>query len=436
MLKQKLEPFTTSYTMPQQTDKPGNPFVEDRPGNPFAEAKAGNASAPFLATAGIKLADMALDPGELAGDTLAGGSALLQAIPGLLTDRGFDYENRFTEEQQKFPASLLRALPGTDFGDASSFFRSIPEGMIPGGETFSESFSEERAAFDADQTARREQHPVKTMLGEVAADVTALGMLRQPGVGTINRIETFIMNKGMNSEMIFGNLANLLKARTGAAELANIKIVQSKGLRSLIRGTGRAVETGVDAAILDILNGDSPSETAAYAFGTQLGLSAGTEGLKRMLSGGPGSIGKKLAVAAGLTAFIWQAAQQTTPGGGEGGKDAGLDVEQLGESVKFGIDKTLLAAGIGVAAAVAGGGRLRTSSSSSEFARTMPRAADFVATLPRGAMVSMIERLVDAPPEERQVLLQQLEQAQTDPMLAEELFSLGSKPPNLQRPHP
>jgi len=391
-----------------------------------AEAKTG--SAPFLAAAGIKFADMILDPGELAGNALASGGALPALFPG-----GKTYDESFTEQQQKFPASLLRALPGTDFGDASSFFRSIPEGVIPGGETFSESFSGERAAFDAEQAARREQHPVATTLGEVAADVTALGLLRQPGVGTINRIETFIMSKGMNPEIVFGNLANLLKARTGAAELANIKIVQSKGLRTLIRGTGRAVETGVDAAILDILNGDNPSETAGYAFGTQLGLSAGTEGLKRMLSGGPGSVAKKLAVAAGLTGFIWQAAQQTTPGGGEGGRDAGLDVEQLGESLKFGIDKTLLAAGIGVAAAVAGGGRLRTSSSSSEFARTMPRAADFVATLPRGAMLSMIERLVDAPPDERQALLEQLQQAETDPELAERLFTkrLDSTPPKM-----
>ena len=121
------------------------------------------------------------------------------------------------------------------------------------------------------------------------------------------------------------------------------------------------------------------------------------------------------------TFFTWQALQQVAPGGA-GTADSGLDAEQVAESFMFALDKTLILYGVGLAAGIAGGGRLRTSSSGSQLAVARPIAMDFVNSMPRAAIISMLERLNDADPEERQVMLQQLEQAQSDPALAEELF--------------
>jgi hypothetical protein len=62
---------------------------------------------------------------------------------------------------------------------------------------------------------------------------------------------------------------------------------------------------------------------------------------------------------------------------------------------------------------------------------------DAMNSIPRLAIISMMERLADTPPEEIPQILQQLEQAATDPQKAEELFGgLGIKPPQLRRPHP
>jgi hypothetical protein len=91
----------------------------------------------------------------------------------------------------------------------------------------------------------------------------------------------------------------------------------------------------------------------------------------------------------------------------------------------------------GIAAGAAGAGRLRTSSSSRKFVADWPKTMDAMNSIPRLSIISMMERLADTPPEEVPQILQQLEQAATDPQKAEELFGgLGIKPPQLRRPHP
>ena len=85
--------------------------------------------------------------------------------------------------------------------------------------------------------------------------------------------------------------------------------------------------------------------------------------------------------------MVVQALQQVTPGD-PGAEDSGLDVEELGESFKFAIDKTLLLYAAGLAAATVGG-RLRTSTSTRKFVQDLPRTMDIAASLPRNMLTVM-----------------------------------------------
>ena len=71
----------------------------------------------------------------------------------------------------------------------------------------------------------------------------------------------------------------------------------------------------MEAAVLDILKGDDPLETAGYAAGIQLGGSATLTAAKGLLTGGPLKAGAKLALTAVSFGAILQLAKATVPGG-------------------------------------------------------------------------------------------------------------------------
>lgn len=265
-----------------------------------------------------------------------------------------------------------------------------------------ERFGKEREQFQADIAGLREANPKSAAVGEFFGDIAPLVLLRLPATKGITKLE--------NALQRVKSLKNLPE---GAKRWVLRNTVESKKIRSLLRGLFRSGETGVEAAMLDIMQGENPTETAPYAMGLQLAGSAGVEMIKTR----PG----KFMAIAGATFFAWQALQQTIPG--ESGSAAlGRDAEEVAESFKFAIDKTLLLYAAGIVAGAAGLGRLRTSSSPRKFVADWPKTMDAMNSIPRLAVISMLERLVDTPPEAVPQILEQLEQASTDPALAEQLF--------------
>ena len=141
----------------------------------------------------------------------------------------------------------------------------------------------------------------------------------------------------------------------------------------MMRGAGRAAETGAEAAILSVLNDGDPLETAAWAAGGQAVGSAMLGSIK--------TVGKHpiLASAFGMAA-LFQMAKETAPGG----RDSFID------SVESGFEKVWWGILAGATATVAGAGRLR----GGEIAKNWPRFADAVATIPRATRRLRCDRVL------------------------------------------
>ena len=329
------------------------------------------------------------------GNLLAFGAAGVRGLGDLLTGDDFDFSGKFAEEQQKFPASALRAIPTPTQNEVTAFLGSLPA-LTPGGETFSGRF-DEILAREADIDAAREG-TTADFLGELAGEGVLLTLGRAPIARGVNRLETAF--DPQHIDMLFGAAARVRQASPGVRRTLD-RVWRSPALRRLLRGTGRATETGFEAALLDMIKDDDPLETAAFAAGGQVLGSAALEGTKGLLSGGPTRVGIKIAAAAVATASIWQLVKDATPGG----QDSVID------SVATGYEKVLLGLGAGAAAGMIGAGRGR----GTQLAEDFPRLMDAIATLPRGTMIATLERLVDKPPEEQAAFETSLNQLITEP---------------------
>lgn len=161
----------------------------------------------------------------------------------------------------------------------------------------------------------------------------------------------------------------------------------SKGIRRLLRGTGRVAETGLEGAALGVLRDQDPVEIAAFAAGAQ-GLGSASLNLVQGLSGGgPMRAGAKIGMTAAATGSLIQLLKTATPGG----KDFIL------ESMEAGFKKVLAAMALGTAAGVAGFGRMR--SATPALAQRFPVAMDALTSLPRGATLSMIRQWRQSEPQ-------------------------------------
>ena len=348
------------------------------------------------------------------GDNLLGMFQRPPTGPELAQTAGFDV-----------PQDELPVRDPVDTGDVQAFVRSIP-GLF-GKQLIGERFDDERAAIAAQDTGLAEKHPIWTQLGEVAGDIASLGLIRAPLTPTLVKIEKFIKQGGFGK--FFLNPKNL-------TQLWSRRVIESTKLRAMFKGAFRVGEAGGEAAMLDIMKGDSPGETAGYAMAFQAGTGLGAEAWKGLTSGDLKAKGTKFAVTAAVTAMAFQAWKNLVPGGDDG---SGLSatIEQS-ESMDFAIDKTLLWYGLGAASVAVGGGRARGASDDLSAVAVSPRFMDFMNSIPRVAIISMFEDMANSDPETQAVKLQQLEQAATDPALAAQLFGgeLGPTPPNLNRPHP
>ena len=361
-----------------------NPFREDD--NPFREDDG--AGTAFQLAAGETFINNLLGlpgaVGELGGRALAGTTAAIEGGSALLTGGDFDFANRAERQLGKFPASALASIPRPKIADIGSAVRSIPS-LVPGGEAPSESFQRESDRFASEKQAREQEHPTASNLGSIGGDVMSLLTGRLPFAKSIQRGE-----KALEApvKLAFGSAVNKT-FEPGAVRWAN-RVIDSPVFRKLARGTGRAAETGFEALMLDMVNGDDLLETAGVAAGGQVAGSLMLSAGHGLTSGGFFKAGGKIAVTAASAAALFQIFKDVTPGG----------EDNFISSLEAGYEKVSLAILAGVVAGLAGSGRGR----SGRFAEDFPKIMDSFAVVPRGAMISMLEEWRDSPPESQQKL--------------------------------
>lgn len=342
-------------------------------------------------TVGDNLLAIPSAAGEIVGKGLAGTAAAVEGVGSVLTGGNFDFARRANDQLTKFPASALNSIPRPTVNDLGAAVRSIPA-LLPGGQSPSERFQSEKLDFEAEDARIRESRPVASTVGDVGGDIMTLLTGRLPNARNINAIESKLANK--TPDLFFGKVPTA--PPPGAARLLD-DVINSPTMRKLARGAGRSVEAGFEALALDILNGDDPLETAAYAAGGQLAGSAALELGKGLFSGGPLKAGTKITIAALSAGSLIKLAQDVTPGG----EDSFIG------SMEAGYEKVAFAGIAGVLSTLAGSGRLR----GGRRAEDLPKLTDALAAVPRGAMISLLEDYVNASkPDQRKVdaVIQQL----------------------------
>jgi hypothetical protein len=278
---------------------------------------------------------------------------------------GFGERYADASSSESMAQRVLRGIPRPTVEGVASAVNSIPS-LMPGGETPPEAMERNRQAFRDEELAMRQEHPRAAWLGDVGGDVLAIAMGRRTsGSGRMmQRFETKMAGK-VGAE-----------ATTSLADDLG-KIFKGPTMQRLARGAGRSIETGVEAAVLDVLkdpNAD-PMETAALAAGGQL-VGSG------MLAGAQGLVGKNWATKITMTAMttwgLLQVLKSATPGG----------EDRILESMESGYDKVALMLGLGLSSAAIGATRYgRGNTNLSEQTRNM---LDGISTAHRGTLLSVL----------------------------------------------
>jgi hypothetical protein len=305
------------------------------------------------------------------GTMLAFGGAGLEGLGAKAVGGDFDFRNRFEAGKQQFPANLLRAIPAPTVEGMGAGLRSLPA-LFPGGDSYGERFDESLAQIEAEREANAAANPISAVAGDVAGDVATIFTGRAPFARGINRAETALTKTPVSMLGAAGSNASFLLNRT----------IASAPMRTLARGAGRTVEAGFEAAVLDVLKGDDPLETAAYAAAGQAGGSLLLHTGKGLVSGGLGQIGLKLGMAALAVGSTLQLLKSATPGG----QNSVID------SVETGYGKVTWSLALGALSGMAGAGRLR----GGEWAERFPIMTDALSTIPRASVISAMEDWRDA----------------------------------------
>jgi len=334
--------------------------------------------------------------GQVLSQGVAGTEAALEGGVSVLTGGDFDFERRANRNLELPGFAQLNAIPKPTTQDIEALLpasrAAIDEGIetrAGGGEVplfserFGPAFDEELARINAGEAQTQQQFPKASFAGDIGGEALSILAGRLPFAKGINTAETAFVAKKFSESM----------TNPGTRKIVEL-VLDSKAVRALKRGTGRAVETGAEASVLSLLNDADPLETAAYATGGQIAGSGILTGIK--------GVGKHpiLASAFGMAALI-QMAKETTPGG----RDNFLD------SLETGFEKVWWGLTLGAVSAIAGAGRLRGGA----LAESLPKFTDALATIPRATSISLLEDYINATPDEQQTIDATLQQLQQDP---------------------
>lgn len=343
--------------------------------------------------------------GELVADAMAAGRAGASQAAGagprfirhLMGDEtpspSFGERYAKAKETEGLVPAFLRSIPRPSTEKIDAAAESIPA-LLPGGESPGTAY--ERNLFEnlEQASAMRAAHPVASTVGDIGGDIATL-LLGRRSTGAdklLQRVETRL--GGRASADVAENLAGDLE-----------KVVKSPAWQRMARGSVRSLETGIEAAALDVLkdpNAD-PLETAALAAGGQMvgsGMLAGAQGL---VSGGPMSAGVKITVAAASTWGLLQLLKSATPGG----------QDRILESIETGYDKVALMLGLGVGAAAIGATRYgRGNTALADQTRTF---LDGIGTVHRGSQLSVLSDWTEGDAEKRATIETVLTAMSRDP---------------------
>jgi hypothetical protein len=350
-----------------------NPFVEQQysDDNPFAN--------------GIEQEPETMPLSAMAGESFVNS---FLAAPDALADLFAQ-----TSAGMGGPAAAAMApdvpLPRPTVGEIGAGVRSIPEGIVPGGESFTEAFGREMSEQDAIRMNTERAHPVGSTLAPLAGDALALTTGRMPFTSKISKFEDLIMT--VNKPDILFSTAQVAKAPITVRKAVGDAITNSKAVRSVLRGAGRSIEAGIEATVLDVINGNDPGETFGYAAGLQLANSGLLSGGKAIFSGPASAKATKLASTLVVGAALWQQLQIATP----------IDDNFL-SALNVSGEKIFAGLLLGAAAGIVGGGRLR--GSTNEMSKTAQTVLDAFTAVPRGTVIGLIRQANDANPEEQQAI--------------------------------
>lgn len=321
--------------------------------------------------------DSAMAIPSASGDLLAMAAAAPALMPG-----GKTPGEAYREQQQMFPANVIRAIPRptTDqvIAGGRAALAAVPGGVSPSDQY---GFSIENANRLKEQQDR--EHPIAAGFGDIGGSIAMLLATKSPLQSTIRETEKRLTRK---PDLFFGG------AQTAEAVPGVSRVVQGALNSSLARygarGGFRAAETGLEAAYMEVLNSaeNDPILAAGLAAGGQVGASMSIEALKGAKNLIPGAPLLSLGVSALSTAGLWQMLKSATP--------AGRD--RILESIESGYDKVTYAMILG-ALGGAIGARGRNSSLYEDF---LP-VSEAMMTVPRGTVLSLLSDFVDAPDEER-----------------------------------
>jgi hypothetical protein len=416
----KAQPVSPLYF--RRTATQGNPFTAMRAqrgaqGNPFTamreqakaakppEDKSANFVARELAARGTLNAALAAPSasGGLVANALAAARAGVKSLAGVGANNarslvGMDrverpsFGERYDEERSGAVDSALRSIPRPTVSGITAAMQSVPA-LVPGGESPGEAYDRNQFAFEEEEGEMRREHPTAAMIGDVGGDVGAIALGRRgTGAGNaIRRLETRLTGRGavQAAESLAGDVSKALTPMS----------------RRVARGGLRSLESGVEAAVLDVLkdpNAD-PLDTAAIAAGSQLVGSGILTGAQGLVSGGLGKAGVNITVAAMTTWGFLQVLKSSTPGG----------QDRILESMESGYDKValLLAAGAGSAAI----GATRYGRGNTALTDQTRKFLDGVATTHRGTLLSLLTDYTEGDDEERAALERTLTALAEDP---------------------
>lgn len=247
-------------------------------------------------------------------------------------------------------------------------------------ENYRANLQEEQARTDE----LRERHSIASDAGDILGDVMTLGLGRAP----------FAKWRGRTPPKRFQ--FNPLPTEAGRV---TTNVLNSRAVRSLARGAGKSLETGLEGLTLSIVQDGDPLETAAYAAGGQAAGNLLLTTSKAATLGQKGVFGKALGTAttaAVLTGFV-RLAQEKIPGV-EGNIYDAMDVSF----------KTIsLAVLAGMAGTMVGAKRWTSD--------TAPFIADSIATMPRGAVLSMLKDWQASDQKQQETVEKVLETLAQDP---------------------
>lgn len=340
----------------------------------------------------------ALATPSASGDLLAAGGALVEGLSAPLAGEPMDFRARFQQQQQQFPASLLRAIPRPTVQDIAAGIRSVPS-MLPGGESPGAAYARNRDQIDIEEQQLRNAHPIAGFAGDISGNILSLITGKAPMARRILQVEDRIAPKV--ADMAFGGAVKPA-VQPGIRRTLD-RALNAEGPRHLARGAMRSLETGLEGAVMEVMNDKNadPIEAAALSAGGQAVGSALLEGGKGLLSGGMLKAGGKVALTAGSIGAMWQLFKAATPGG----RDRVL------ESLESGFDKVAFSIMLGGLAAVSGAPRYRDT----KLAEEIPWLVEGLSSVPRGVSLSLISRYAHADPEEQQVFGDTLHELSRNP---------------------